>query len=81
MKQLFQVLFVFYSTALFTTEGPQHANGIKIGEVTCDSAIVWARLTDGVAKFTTTAERDRVQLSRLPPPDLALKSKENSDSL
>ncbi|WDE96298.1 alkaline phosphatase D family protein [Lentisphaera profundi] len=47
------------------------ANGMKIGEVSDASAIIWTRLTDGPARFTTTAAQDSTRQNKMRPPQVA----------
>jgi len=64
----------FYSIFLLPTilfAQAQFANGLKVGEVTADSAIIWTRLTDGPAKFSTTVQQDREKFSKMRPPQVA----------
>jgi hypothetical protein len=42
------VIILFFAVTVYSGDlsgGPYQATGIKIGEVTCDTAIVWTRLT------------------------------------
>ena len=69
IKYSLSIFTLFYAS--FALASPDFANGMKIGEVTADSAIIWTRLTDGPARFTTTEEQDREKFSKMRPPQVA----------
>lgn len=53
-------LAVVFSCSNSTVEGPYFATGIKIGEVTQNSAIVWARLTQNAERIGSDAPMPEV---------------------
>jgi len=71
--RFFLLSLACFSTAALAQEGPYLANGIKIGEVSPNSAIVWVRLTAAkeriAAPFGSSPPAQRVEdalIARLP---------------
>lgn len=65
MKTLYKWLSIFFLILLFSCskseiEGPYLATGIKIGEVTQNSAIVWVRLTQNAERVGNDAPMPKV---------------------